>query len=64
MRGLAVTGLVLSLLWVVIAIAIPVLLNKPVSRDASGSVTKAATMSPMPDLRAGDCFDSSALTAS
>jgi putative regulator of septum formation len=55
-RGLAVTGLVLALLWLAFAIAIPVLTKgADARRSASGSVIKAATVSPML-LRTGDCF--------
>jgi len=56
-RGLAVTGLVLSLLWAAAVVAIPVLTNNgDAQRSASGSVTKAATVSAWL-LRVGDCFD-------
>jgi hypothetical protein len=62
-RGLAVTGLLLSLLWFALAVAIPILLNTGDSRSAAsgGSVTRATTMAPM-QLRAGDCYNDTVLT--
>lgn len=61
-RGLAVTGLVLALLWLASAIALPVLTKgADARRSASGSVTQAATVSPV-RLRAGDCYNDTVLT--
>ena len=61
-RGLAVAGLVLSLLWVAVAVAIPVLVKNGDTRSAAGGpVTKATTMSPTL-LRADDCYNDTVLT--
>ena len=62
-RGLAVTGLLLSLLWFALAVAIPILLKAGDSRSAAsgGSVTQATSMPPM-QLRAGDCYNDTVLT--
>jgi hypothetical protein len=62
-RGLAVTGLVLSLLWVAVAVAIPVLVHNGDTRSAAGGpVSKATTMSPTL-LRADDCYTDTVLTS-
>jgi hypothetical protein len=55
-RGLAVTGLILSVLWAVgIGIGVAALLRSPdPERDASGQVSKAQAAGP-DKLRVGDC---------
>lgn len=62
-RWMAVTGLVLSMAWVAATVALPLYLNNhDAQRDAaSGQVTKATTITPR-TLRAGDCYNDTALS--
>lgn len=57
-RGLAIAGLVLSILWLGAGVALGVLgyQNRPPERSADGTITEAGKLFAS-DLRNGDCFN-------
>jgi hypothetical protein len=56
-KGLAITGLVLSGLWVLgIVAAVVVAINTSADRDADGDIVSGGSVS-VTELKAGDCFN-------